>query len=243
MERTVTIVQPSYIPWRGYFDLIRRADTFVFYDDVQYDKHGWRNRNRIKTANGPLWLTIPVLSKGTLARHTLVKDIEIDERSDWRQKHLESIRHAYRHAPYFDDTFRFLSEAYAHRGSRLCDFTVELTEKIARILGLTPTVVRSSELGVSGEKMDRLMATLGAVQATHYISGPAARDYIEPSRFETAGVTLEYIDYSYAPYPQLHGEFDPSVSIVDLLMMKGPDAARYIVPVGPENFTTRNTSV
>ncbi|MDP9024526.1 MAG: WbqC family protein, partial [Candidatus Eremiobacteraeota bacterium] len=169
MERTVTIVQPSYIPWRGYFDLIRRADTFVFYDDVQYDKHGWRNRNRIKTANGPLWLTIPVLSKGSLVRHAPIKDIEIDGRSDWRQKHLESIRHAYRRAPFFEETFSFLSDAYNLRAANLSEFTVEVTKKIARRMGFPATFVLSSELHIDGERMDRLISTLQAVGATHYI--------------------------------------------------------------------------
>ena len=232
MERTVTVIQPSYIPWRGYFDLIRRAETFVFYDDVQYDKHGWRNRNRIKTASGPLWLTIPVFTKGSLSRHALIKDIEIDERSDWRQKHLQSIRHAYHRAPFFEETFQFLSGAYARRQSPLlCDFTVDLTVDIARRLGLRADFVRSSTLGVSGERMERLIATLVATGATRYISGPSARAYIEEQRFEEAGIALEYIDYQYGWYPQLHGDFEPNVSIVDVLMMLGPDAAHQIKPV------------
>lgn len=245
MERTVTVIQPSYIPWRGYFDLIRRADTFVFYDDVQYDKHGWRNRNRIKTANGPLWLTIPVLTKGALSRQALIKDIEIDDRSDWRQKHLQSIRHAYHRAPFFEATFQFLSDAYARRqSSLLSDFTVDLTKDISRRLGLRAEFVRSSTLGVSGERMDRLIGTLAATGATRYISGPSARAYIDERRFGDAGIALEYIDYRYEPYPQLHGEFDPNVSIVDLLMMTGPDAAHHVVPAGAfENFAKRQTSL
>lgn len=244
MERTVTVIQPSYIPWRGYFDLIRRAETFVFYDDVQYDKHGWRNRNRIKTASGPLWLTIPVLSKGSLSRHALIKDIEIDERSDWRQKHLQSIRHAYHRAPFFEDTFQFLNETYAdRRSSLLSDFTMDLTKAIAARLNLRPEFVRSSELGVSGERMDRLMGTLAATRAGRYISGPSAQAYIDEGRFRASGIALEYIDYTYGVYPQLHGDFDPNVSIVDLLMMTGPSAADHIVPVtAPENLASRQTS-
>ncbi|MDQ2865168.1 MAG: WbqC family protein [Candidatus Eremiobacteraeota bacterium] len=243
MERTVTIVQPSYIPWRGYFDLVRRADVFIFYDDVQYDKHGWRNRNRIKTPNGLTWLTIPVLSKGTLARHASVKEVEIDERSDWRAKHLESVRHAYRRAPYFDETYEFLRNAYANRSRFLAEFTIDVTEKLARRMGIQSKFSRSSELPVTGHKMDRLMATLRAVDATHYISGPSARSYIEPSRFAEVGITLEYINYRYAPYPQLHGDYEPNVSVIDLLMMTGPRAPDYLVPLTPENDDIRNTSV
>lgn len=227
---TAVVVQPSYVPWRGYFDLIRRADTFVFYDDVQYDKHGWRNRNKIKTTAGPAWLTIPVHAHGAVGGDLTIDRVEIDDRGDWRRKHLESIRHAYRHAPYFEETFTFLQQAYQHRPTRLADFTIDLTIAIARSLGLAPEFVRSSALHPGGSKTDRLIATLQAVNAKHYISGPSARSYIDPALFERAGIGLEYIEYEYAPYPQLHGPFEPFVSIVDLLMMTGPDACAHIEP-------------
>lgn len=229
--RTVVVVQPSYVPWRGYFDLIRRSDTFVFYDDVQYDKHGWRNRNQIKTPAGLQWLTIPTHSRGNVERHVPINSIEIDNRSDWRRKHLESIRHAYRRAPHFESTFAFLSEAFACEHTLLADFTIELTTRIAQQLGLNPRFLRSSDMLLSGAKTERLIATLVHAGATHYVSGPSAKAYIEPERFRAAGITLEYIDYSYVPYPQLHGDFAPFVSIIDLMMMAGSEAGELIAPV------------
>jgi WbqC-like protein family len=229
-KHTVVVNQPSYIPWRGYFDLIRRADTFVFYDDVQFDKHGWRNRNRIKTPGGLSWLSIPVHARGAVSEHLTIDKIEIDDRSNWRRKHLESIRHAYSRAPYFEETMAFLAAAFDRRTGLLADFTIDVTEKIARRLGLRASFRRSSGITVAGSKTDRLVATLAALGATHYISGPAARAYIQPEQFAEAGIALEYIDYDYAPYPQLHGPFEPQTSIVDLLMMTGDEAPLHLLP-------------
>lgn len=233
---TVVVNQPSYLPWRGYFDLIQRADTFVFYDDVQYDKHGWRNRNRIKTATGVQWITIPVLSGGAVEGAVPINRIRIDNRGNFRRKHLESIRHAYSRAPHFGETFSFLTDAFANDYEFLADFTIDLTIRISRYLGLQTHFIRSSQLqGISGSKTGRLLATLKAVGATRYISGPSARAYIEPNHFEREGVALEYIDYVYAPYTQIHGEFEPYVSVIDLLMMKGKDAPLYLKAISRDH--------
>lgn len=229
--RTAVVLQPSYIPWRGFFDLIRRADVFVFYDDVQYDKHGWRNRNRIKTAEGSRWLTIPVLSKGNIEQALPIHDVFCDARVDWRRKHLEQIRHSYRKAAHFNAVFSLLSELYASAPSdRLSEFTIFTTQKIAAYLGLNPVFVRSSDLNVAGSKNERLLHTLAKVQATRYISGPSAQSYISEPAFATAGVALEYIRYEYEPYDQLHPPYDPYVSIIDLLFAKGADASAYLHP-------------
>lgn len=228
-ERTAVVLQPSYIPWRGYFDLIRQADVFVFYDDVQYDKHGWRNRNRIKTSTGTQWLTIPVLSKGIIEKGALISAVSCDSRVDWRRKHLEQLRHAYRKAPYFSETFAFLTELYASvKGDALCDFTIETTIAIARHLGFMTPFIRSSSLNVTGSKNERLLQTLAAVEARRYISGPSARAYISEEAFAAQDVTLEYASYDYEPYEQLHPPYDPRVSIVDLLFMQGQNARAYI---------------
>lgn len=224
------MIQPSYIPWRGYFDLIRRADVFVFYDDVQYDKHGWRNRNVIKTASGLQWLTVPTHAHGNVEQGILISSIPIDNRTNWRRKHLESIRHAYRKAPYFETTFAMLSEALGDDQERLADFTIAVTTRLAEFLGLRPEFVRSSDLGTHGFKTTKLIQTLEAVRATHYISGPSAQSYIEPEAFVRAGIGLEYVDYRYAAYPQLHGPFAPAVSVIDLLMMVGPNAIDLLRP-------------
>jgi hypothetical protein len=223
------ILQPSYIPWRGYFDQINRADVFVFYDDVQYDKHGWRNRNQIKTAQGRQWLTIPVHSRLVVEKAIPINQVEIDWSKPWNEAHWKALTYAYRRAPYFKALAPLL-EPFYHRHDRfLADFTMDLTITLSHELGIRhPRFIRSSELSASGQKTDRLVQILKQLGASHYISGPSARDYIERDKFDSAGITLEYMDYNYPDYPTLHPPFSPTLSILDLLFMTGPDAMRYI---------------
>jgi len=229
----VVILQPSYIPWRGYFHQIQKADLFIFYDDVQYDKHGWRNRNRIKTFLGCQWLTIPVHSKGVVDQNIPINQVKISWSTDWNEKHWRAIQQAYSKAPFFHQYAPLLEGFFLQKPEFLADFTIETTITLARQLGIDKTqFLRSSQLNVSGMKTDRLIQILKIVGATHYISGPSARDYIESEKFDAAGISLEYIDYVYPEYPQLYPPFDQNVSIVDLLFMAGPDAPNYI-------FTTR----
>lgn len=223
------ILQPSYIPWRGYFDQIRRADVFVFYDDVQYDKRGWRNRNRIKNPKGGQWLTIPVHSSGSIIEDIPINKIEIDWKQNWQAQHLKSIQFNYGKAPFFKTCYPWLEEIYNCKPALLADFTIPLTISLARKIGIEQTrFIRSSELQASGKKTDRLIEILLKIGASHYISGPSAKDYIEDEKFEQAGITLEYMEYNYPEYPQLYPPYDPYVSIIDLLMMTGPEALHYI---------------
>jgi hypothetical protein len=223
------ILQPSYMPWRGYFHQIQKADLFIFYDDVQYDDRGWRNRNRVKTEQGTRWLTIPVFSQGVQVTRTPIRDVHISWERPWARKHWETIRHSYGRAPHFARYAPLLEDFYSRRGDNLADFTIELTIALALELGLTRTrLLRSSSLAVSGEKTDRLLALLAAVGANHYISGPSARGYIEEDKVAAAGVTLEYMAYDYPEYEQLHPPFDSRVSILDLLFMKGDEAGEYV---------------
>jgi len=226
----VVILQPSYIPWRGYFDQIRRADLFVFYDDVQYDKRGWRNRNQIKTLHGKQWLTIPVYSRGAQAKNIPINQIRVVWDDPWSEAHFKAILHSYGKAPHFDRYLPLLESFYQRHDEFLADFTIDFTVALARELGNAHTrFIRSSELaGVEGQKTDRLIQILAAVGATHYISGPSASDYIEKEKFEAAGITLEYMEYNYPEYPQLYPPFDPHVTILDLLFMTGPEASSYL---------------
>jgi len=226
----VVILQPSYIPWRGYFDQICRADLFVFYDDVQYDKRGWRNRNQIKTARGKQWLTIPVHCRGSQTENIPINQIRIVWENPWNADHLKSLQYSYARAPYFDQYRPLLNEFYGRRDEFLADFTIDFTEAITRELGNSHTrFIRSSKIeGIHGQKTNRLIEILKAVGATHYISGPSAQNYIEPGKFDTAGITLEYMKYNYPEYPQIHSPFDPFVSILDLLFMTGKEAIQYI---------------
>jgi hypothetical protein len=224
----VVILQPSYIPWRGYFDQMRQADLFIFYDDVQYDKHGWRNRNQIKTIQGKQWLTIPVHSKG-VTEGIAIKDVRIDWSRPWAKNHLKALTFAYGRAPYFKDYLHLLESLYSRRDECLADFTIETSILISRELGIASTrFLRSSQIsGISGTKTDRLIQILQRVGAKHYISGPSARDYLEQAKFDEAGISLAYMEYNYPEYPQLYPPFDPYVTIFDLLFMTGRDAAKY----------------
>lgn len=222
------ILQPSYIPWRGYFDLIHRAGVFVFYDDVQYDTRGWRNRNRIKTPKGTQWLTIPVNARGAQTEHIPIHRITTAPDS-WARKHLETLRLFYRSAPHFSEYAAWLEQTYLDPPPLLADFTISTTISLARMLAISDTqFVRSSELGVGGGKTERLVNICRHVGASAYLSGPSARSYIEPELFAAAGITLEYIDYDYPEYPQLYPPYDPQVTILDLLFMTGTEAPRYI---------------
>jgi hypothetical protein len=216
------ILQPSYIPWRGYFDQIRRADVFVFYDDVQYDKHGWRNRNQIKTAQGKRWLTIPVHSAGVTAGRP-ISDIRIDWSKPWADHHLKTICTAYARAPFLKSYLPLLESFFQRRDELLADFTIATTVQLARTLGISQTrFLRSSELqDIKGRRTGRLIEILRKIEADHYISGPSARDYIDAGAFAAAGIRLEYMEYDYPEYSQLFPPFDGHVSVIDLLLMTG----------------------
>ncbi len=223
------ILQPSYIPWRGYFDQVRRADLFIFYDDVQYDKHGWRNRNQIKTAKGKQWLTIPVHSQG-VTQGIAIREVKIDWRTAWPDKHLKALTSAYGKAPHFKEYLPLLEEIYSRRDDCIADFTITTTIRLARELGIQDTqFMRSSQIeGIDGHRTDRLIQILKRVGADHYLSGPSAKEYIEAEKFKEAGIGLEYMEYQYPDYPQLYPPFDPQVSVLDLLFMTGKEALGFV---------------
>jgi WbqC-like protein family len=227
----VTILQPSYISWRGYFHQIARSDLFIFYDDVQYDKHGWRNRNRIKTSNGTRWLTIPVHSAGNVEQEIPINQIHVDWHKNWPESHFQLISQSYQGAPFFNKYLDLIRCFYKEKPDFLADFTIQTTITIARELGISQTTfARSSAIpGIDGKKTDRLIQILKHVGASHYISGPSAKDYIEQEKFDQAGISLEYMQYDYREYPQLYPPYDPQVSILDLLFMTGPEALSYIL--------------
>ncbi len=223
------ILQPSYIPWRGYFHQIHKADVFVFYDDVQYDERGWRNRNRIKTRAGLKWLTIPVRSAEICWGETAINGVRVSFSEDWGKLHLETLRHSYAKAPFFAQYRPMLERWYESRPSLLADFTIQTTIGLARELGIAHTeFLRSSRLGCSGSKTERLLAILKKVGATHYISGPSAKEYLDVEMLNQAGIGVEWMVYQYPEYSQLFPPFAPQISALDLLLNVGPDASKFI---------------
>lgn len=228
----VVILQPSYIPWRGFFHQIALADIFVFYDDVKYDKNGWRNRNRIKTPSGAQWLTIPVLSANLERDQVPINQIKIDQHQNWPKKHWYALVSSYSKAPFFKEYMPFFEKVYSSQPDFLSDFTIPLTMELAAKLGIKNTrFVNSSSLeGISGKKTDRLISILTRLGATEYISGPAAKDYLDEEIFDKHGIKLKYMMYDYPEYPQLYPPYDPYISILDLLFMTGPEALNFIIP-------------
>jgi hypothetical protein len=217
--KTVAVLQPGYLPWLGFFDQLARSDVFVIYDDVQFDKHGWRNRNRVKSPAGPHWLTVPVLHSGknSPANHT----VEIDQTQPWARKHLGSIRQFYGSAPFLSLYFPELEELLHRQWLRLIDLNLALLGLLCRWLDLRPTIVRSSLLGLSGGQSERLLNHCLHFGATRYLSGSAARDYIDTALFGRHGIEIVWQDYAHPVYPQLHGAFVSHLSTLDLLLNCG----------------------
>lgn len=224
---STAIVQSCYIPWKGFFDLIGKVDHFIVYDDVQFVKRHWHNRNKIKPRSGSVWLTVPVVTKGKYLQN--IDDTVISE--PWAEKHWRSISHSYSKAPYFPEyaaRFRSLYEQ-AERLERLSDINVLFLKDIATLLGLKTRFSWSTDYAAEGRKTARLLDLCRQAGATHYLSGPAAKVYFEGEKFEAAGLTYEWMDYSgYPEYPQFGESFDHGVSILDLLFHTGPNAGKYM---------------
>jgi len=224
---TVAVLQPSYLPWLGYFDQLAQADHFVFYDDVQYDKHGWRNRNRIKSQNGPVWLTVPVLHAGI--ENLLIKDARIKASDPWVRKHEGNIFQNYRTAPYFKEVSELVFPILRNHNSSLCDLDIQLISSIAGYLGINTPIYRSSALGIEGGQSDRLLKICQHFGARRYISGDAAKDYLDTALFTHGGVEVHWHSYEHPTYTQAHGPFQSHLSILDLLMNEGKTSASFFV--------------
>jgi len=226
------INQPNYIPWRGYFDLIDEADLFIFHDDIQYTKQDWRNRNRIKSKQGLLWLSVPVQKPQS---HTLINEVVIDYAQDWQLSHKRQIAEAYRSAAYFKTYADPFFDLVDRRYEKLADLTIDTTLFLMKALGIETPTRRTSELGVNGQKTDRLIEILRATHADAYLSGPAAKSYIDEARFRNERIGLLWKNYDYKPYPQLWGSFEPQVTVLDLLFNCGPDARACMKSLTPSN--------
>ena len=226
MMKTVMILQSSYIPWKGYFDLMHDADEFILFDDRQYTRQDWRNRNQVKAENGTQWLTIPVMGKfGQRIDETVVAN------RGWASKHWKTLVQLYRGAPHFETYADRVEALYrAAADERMLSFVNRLfLEGIADVLGLTTRLRWSSEFPNAHGKTEILVALCSATGAGRYVSGPAARDYIETELFERAGIELSFKSYEgYPEYPQLHPPFTHGVTVLDLLFNVGPDAPWYI---------------
>ena len=211
--------QPQYLPWLGFFSKLDAADVFVLYDDTQYKHDEWQNRNRIRTANGVQWLTVPVHhSQGELLR-----DIRIDRSKPWARKHANALAAGYGRAACYGDYANAFAERYAGEWTRLAELNLEFIRLLCGWFGTETRLELSSELDYEGRATDALVSICRAVGADVYLSGPGGRDYLQPDAFATAGIELRFHDYAHPTYDQRRAEFVPGLSAVDLLFHRGPD--------------------
>jgi hypothetical protein len=231
--KKIAIVQSNYIPWKGYFDLIALVDEFVLFDDMQYTRRDWRNRNQIKTPQGIQWLTVPVVVKGKYTQK--INETAIDG-VDWASLHWKAFEQNYRRASCFEEIADWLAPAYSTPGlpSNLSVLNRRLIEAVCGYLGIRTRITNSSDYALTEGKTERLVDLCVQAGADEYVSGPAARDYIDASMFTNRGIGLRWFDYSgYRGYPQLWGEFAHGVTVLDLLFNCGRESAgfmRYVKP-------------
>ena len=224
--KTVAISQSNYIPWKGYFDLINQADEFVLLDEVQYTRRDWRNRNQIKTPQGLHWVSIPVEVKGKF-------DVAISEVTvadiNWASQHWKTLTHSYGKAPFFIEVREWLEPLYMNMPSRLSEINQRLILAINLYLGITTTLHWSSDFSTPQDKSLRLLTICKALNASTYLSGPAAQDYLDVREFEESGISIQWMDYTgYPEYPQLYPPFTHNVSILDLIFNCGKGSVAYM---------------
>lgn len=225
--KRVALVQSNYIPWKGYFDLINMVDEFILFDDVQYTKRDWRNRNKIKTSNGVSWLTIPVEVKNKY--YQKIKDTKISDKK-WGKNHWNKIVACYSKAEYFKDYKDLFEEIYTNNEIEyLSQINYKFIKAICEILNITTKISFSSDYGIIEGKTERLIDLCYKVNATEYFSGPSAKNYIEKKNFDEKEIKLNWMDYSgYNEYKQLYPPFDHFVSIIDLIFNEGNKALKFM---------------
>jgi hypothetical protein len=220
----LVILQPFYLPYPGVFELLRLADLFVFLDDVQFASQNWQTRNRIKVASGTQWLTVPIQRQHGQS----INEAKIVTTTNWTRKHRTAIELAYSKAPHWASLASALDHVYERQWENLVDLNIFSFGLLAGSLGVQAEFRRSSELALPGRGSDRVLALCVELGATHYLSGPSARDYLDEVSFAEAGIELEYHRFEHPVYSQLHGPFVPGLSVIDLLANEGPAAGEIL---------------
>lgn len=225
--KKIAILQSNYIPWKGYFDMMNMVDTFVIYDDMQYTRRDWRNRNRIKTPNGTQWLSIPVDVKGKFQQR--IDETQVND-PNWNISHWQTLKNVYSKAPYFKSYKEYFEALYLNMSTPfLSEINYRFITAINQLLGIKTELLFSTELNVTGKKTDRLLNICEQLGANSYLSGPAAKTYLVEEKFEEKNIRVAWMDYSgYKEYLQLHTPFEDGVTILDLIFNTGPDAIRYM---------------
>lgn len=230
--KKIGILQSNYIPWKGYFDLINMADIFVLYDDANYTKNDWRNRNKIPTPHGVQWISIPVRQESLSQK---IAETKVANQL-WRKKHWTTISQTYARSQYFNMYRGIFEQLYlSENDDLLSQINFKFIKAICDILGMTTKIKWSMDYQItSKDKTEKLIQIITAEKADIYVSGPAAKDYIDNPLFHNAGIALEWMDYGgYKPYRQLYGSFEHGVSIIDLIFNEGPNATQYMKSFTP----------
>lgn len=228
--KKVAILQSNYIPWKGYFDIIDSVDEFIFYDEMQYTKNDWRNRNKIKTQSGLIWLTIPCETKGSISNFQKINETKITDKR-WAKKHWNSIQLNYAKAPYFKEYKGYFENLYkfCENEEFICNVNYKFIYAINDLLGIKTKISFSQDYGLIEGKTERLVDLVKKAGGTEYLSGPAAKDYIVKECFDKENIKLSWMDYSgYREYPQLFPPFEHGVTVLDLIFNTGKDAINYI---------------
>jgi len=214
----VSVHQPQYLPWLGYFDKIDRADAFVLLDTVQYKKNEWQNRNRIKTAQGPQWLTVPV----TYHYPQLICEVGVNNRERWQHRQQQALATNYRRASHWGCLEGFFEEIFSRSWTTVAELNIRVVKGLAAMLGIATPIHVASELGSFPEDPDeRLIALTKRLGATTYLAGNGGRDYMDLAKYERAGVEVLFQEYRHPRYGQLFGGFEPNMSIIDLIYNHG----------------------
>ena len=229
----VAILQPSYLPWIGYFDQISSVDRFIYLDDVQFTRRDWRNRNKVRTADGWSWLTVPIVQKKRFAQSLL--ETQIDPASNWKTKHLNTIRYNYAKTPYFDLYFPKIETIINRDWDLLPDLCLEFTENLKEWLGVSTLTLRSSELAVNEKKGDKILALCRHLETTHYLTGDSAKDYLNESEFLGYNIQVDYHQYNHPSYLQRYEGFIPYMSIIDLLFNEGEKSLEILKQNRPQS--------
>lgn len=240
----LVISQPMYFPWRGLFEQIQLADIYVDYNDVQFSRGGFLNRVQIKTAQGPRWLTIPLQD---LRLGQAIRDVRVDERKNWRRQHLDQLKGAYARAPHAADMIRLVESVFDHDCTRLGELTYRSMQAVLDYfpaLRESRTFLDVASLDVPGSSTRRVLDICKHLGARGYLTGHGARHYLEHPLFDAEGVDVRYIDYTLLPYPQLHGEFTPNVSVLDLIAHCGQAGIEWFegATVGWREFMQRQAA-
>jgi hypothetical protein len=225
--KTAVIMQPTYLPWVGYFDLMDQSDYFIFLDSVQFDKRSWQQRNRIKTPNGEMMLTVPVYSKGKYTQS--ICDVRIDTTKNFQEKHIKTIQQFYSKAAFYSQYFDKFNSILRKEYSHLVDLNIDLILFFKELLGIQREIARSSLLELQGKKVELLYNICKIVKADCYLSPIGSKNYIDENNlFEKNGMALRYHNYQHPVYRQLYGEFIPYLSVIDLLLNEGENGLAII---------------